>query len=141
MKILVLCSSSHEGVYCEHAVVDVDAGRKETILARRDVFKAIKDRDAEAYDIQFWDYAARFYENLSPEDWLGDEGMAKLETDEWVVLPENVVIPAHEAIRTDCDRLIIDDVSFFWHANDKYCDASFETRRIPYGVLECLRER
>lgn len=136
MRILILCSSSHEGVYCEHALVNIDLAKKEQMLVRREAYGCAKVLDDDLYTFTYWDGTARFYENLNPEEHLDAEALAKLDVDEWVVLPDGVELAEPDPIRTDGDCLVIDDVGFAWEANDKYCDAHFATRRLPYQVLD-----
>jgi hypothetical protein len=134
MKILLQCTSSDENLsWCQYALVTFGDDVKKEVLVRRELHQMVKSRDKDLWNMDFWGIPGEFYDNLNVEDCLTDEQQAILESNGYVVLPDDFEV-SDEASRTECDRMVVGDDGFWWKCVVKHTDVYIETTRLPYEI-------
>jgi hypothetical protein len=145
MKILLKCTTSDENLnWCRFALVTLSDEAKKEVLARRELFQMVKARDADLWCLNFWGISGDFYDTLNIETLLTDDQLMKLETEDYIVLPDGMVGPASvyqaffeglDPARTECDRMIVDDGGFYWKCIVKHTNVYVETVRLPFEAV------
>lgn len=136
MKILIACSSTGEGIYCNLAVVELNVPK---LIARNKVAVAAGKADTDLDRLTFWDHSATFREDVQADDVLARGLLKKFERDEYVIVPDDFgTVGARRelaAIRTECDLLHVGETSFYWSSVVKHSDVKVETREIPLKLI------
>lgn len=137
MKILLTCYANSEGFDgCEHAIIELDDAAKKEILAWRELFQMVKSKADSVWSMSFWGIPGAFYDhdNWCPMDQLTDEQAALLESQQYIILPDDFEVP-DDASRTECDRTVVTGDGVYWKCIAKHTDVYVETRQLPYEVL------
>jgi len=99
------------------------------------MFKMVQARDPGVWSLRFWGIPGDFYDSLDTEACLNELQATLLESQEWVLMPDTYEAPIDDAVRTDCDQMVVVEDGFYWKCSMKHTDVSIETSRIPFEVL------
>ena len=96
----------------------------------------VKAKDNGLWSLTFWGLPGEFYDydDWDPSEQLTDEQMSLLESQQYIVLPDDFEVP-EDAARTECDGAVITAEGVYWKAIAKHTDVYVETRQLPYEVL------
>lgn len=135
MKFLLKCTSSDENLsWCQYALVLLNDVTRIEVENRRASFTVEKRRDDTLWDQTYWGIPGEFYDDLNLENLLTDDQQATLESQDWLLVPDDFVV-TEEAARTECDRMVINDDGFYWKCIVKHTSVYIETAKLPYGTV------
>ena len=154
-------SDEHYNGDCDCAVVDLTPELADQIRNRIALARQAGQQDSDLCELYFWGSTVEFYDDnildacqdaaaaaadgpdpdQAARDWLTD-----FEQREYAVVPEGVDFTAHEAQRTEFDRVIIrcspsshrPEFEIAWTASPKHSDMTVTTCDLPLKAMEEL---
>jgi len=116
-------------------LIELDDARKQRVLSRWAMFQAAKNTDKDLYEITFWDIPGYFYD----VDWdalekrLGEKDVNQFDSEEYLVVPDDFVLPESCAAHTDVHVTHFTERGIYFRAGLK-CGAYVESRRLPFTI-------
>lgn len=134
MKILLRAFCAHEGMEAPGAaVIDLTPEVAAGLLDKRGCMAPMAlDRRSDFIAIEFFDYAARFFEfgeALEHTDPFKDGDPDCIEEPDWFTEPK-------EFTRMECNCVLVMPTGVQWTALMKHTDVEVKTGELPWEVIE-----
>jgi hypothetical protein len=117
------------------ALIELSTESQKDLLRKREIFQTLYDKEGHDLDsLVYWGMAGDFYADGDLKALLTAEQQQGLEHDNHLIVPDDFEINAAPA-RTKCDRLFVDQTSFYWRAIPKHTDLYIETCPLSFDIL------
>ena len=120
---------------CDVAVVEVSSVLARTGLTRIDRVRTLRAEETELCARQYRDFSARFYSFSDALDEMlerltGTDVYAALDCREFVILPDDVIVPEKYVRRTDANTMMVTDTEISWKATPSHSRVIVRTARL-----------
>lgn len=143
------CSNEHTNFDCDYVEIDLTPEYAQSILAKVEVFKRLKNEQKELEEMRYWDYSPRWFATAPEQRNYSDEidhteeqsddlseSIDALDLEGWQPAPEALTIPEWADARTECDRLVIQERDVMWSCSPKHSNEDVTTPLLDVAELE-----
>jgi len=121
---------------CDYALVDIWPSTARQLLARHEAFAAMRARDAQLYEVSYWDYSPQFFSCADmPEEWA-----RRADREETIQLPGGPPLEDGYALSYAYGQLIVRQEEICWTVRPRHMDVAVTTARILIEQLRRISE-
>lgn len=137
IRILSICRDP-AAEDAQYIVIELNEADLLKLAARKKAYLAAKELDIDLADHRFWSSAATYYQSLSflkgkkPE---AIEAMGLLDEEELFFLDKTMIETDCEAMRTECELLVVEESGVWWRSYPKHGDGELTSPMVTWDQL------